>query len=258
MLLSIVVPTYRNPRMLARQYLTWALEWPAALKDRVEVVVVDDGSPEPAGDVPRLFNGALPPLSIYRVLEDRPWHQHGARNLGAHVAQAPWLLLTDMDHVIPADTLGEVLRLIEAESGDRFYTFARRDAPVGEPWKSDHWSTMAKTLNREGQLKPHVNSFAMPRDLYWRVGGYDEDLCGIYGTDRHFRDRLAVTAPRIHLANWPLIRVGREVIPDASTRDVERKTPGRNAQKQAVLTRKVIEGRAGKATTLNFPWERVI
>src|SRR5882757_3893120 len=143
MRLSVVIPYYRNPRMLERHYLTWALEWPAELKEQIEVVIVDDGSPEPAADVARLYYGDLPPLSIYRVVEDRPWHQHGARNLGAHVAQAPWLLLTDMDHVIPADTLAEVLRLIDAESGDRIYTFARRDAPAGEPWKADHWSTMA-------------------------------------------------------------------------------------------------------------------
>lgn len=258
MLLSIVLPYYRNPRMLARQYLTWALEWPAWLKELIEVVIVDDGSPEPALEVPRLYNGATPPLSIFRVLEDRPWHQHGARNLGAHVAQAPWLLLTDMDHVIPRDTLGELLRLTHAESGDRFYTFARRDAPVGEPWKSDHWSTMAKTLNRDGELKPHVNSFAMPRDLYWRVGGYDEDLCGIYGTDRHFRDRLAGSAPGCHLPHAPLIRVDREVIPDASTRDVERKAPDRGARKRAVLEKKAAEGRAGQVTTLAFAWERVL
>ena len=55
-----------------------------------------------------------------------------------------------------------------------------------------------------------------------------------------------------------MIRVDREVIPDASTRDVERKTPGRAAQKQAVLARKAAEGRAGQTTTLNFPWERIL
>jgi hypothetical protein len=105
--LSIVMPYYMNPGMLAHQYETWAA-YPADLKERVDIVIVDDGSPvSPAADVPR--PEGLPPLGIFRVLEDRPWHQHGARNLGAFVAKGPWLLLTDMDHVLPAESLARLL-----------------------------------------------------------------------------------------------------------------------------------------------------
>lgn len=165
--LSICIPYYRNPGMLAEQYRVWS-GYPDALKSRVEVVLVDDGSPDEAAlDVPR--PDGLPDLRIYRVMEDRPWHQHGARNLAADRAGHPWLLLTDMDHVLPAASLAALLDVKEKAA---IYTLARLDAPHMRPM-----------LGKDGRPKPHPNSFAMTRDLYWRIGGYDERLCGVYGTD---------------------------------------------------------------------------
>lgn len=256
MQISIVLPYYRNPRMLWRQLSIWKWEWPAALKARCEVVIVDDGSPEPAIDEVKSVDDVGMPIAVYRVLIDRPWNQHGARNLGAHVAQAKWMLMTDMDHVIPADTLAETLRRIEIDDGHRVYTFARRDAPI-EPWRSDHWSTMAPTLNDAGELKPHVNSFALSRRLYWRVGGYDETFCGVYGTDRMFRDRLFGRALRIDMSPWPLIRVSRDVIPDASTTTLKRKEGREAGIKKRMLAEKRERGESRMIKTLQFPWERV-
>jgi glycosyltransferase involved in cell wall biosynthesis len=250
--LSIVIPYYRNPRMLFRQMLIWRDEWAAAHKSNLEVVIVDDGSPEPAADVPHV--DSLPPLSIYRILVDRPWHQHAARNLGALVAKGEWIFFTDMDHVIPPDTLSKLLRLEDPAAA---YTFGRVDAPSTEPWKADHASTMAPTVRDDGSLKPHVNSYAMTRAMFWQVGGYDEDYCGIYGTDQLFRTRLYELAEHKHLPCYPLVRVSRDVIPDASTRDVARKEPGRNNLKKAVARAKAQSGRAGEVTVLNFPWEKV-
>lgn len=286
MRLSLVMPYYMNPRMLAWHLRTWRYEWSAYLKDNVEVVIVDDGSPEEtaeevlksrssvfAGSAEQPFNAgnaAVVPtrkdgraeerdlVRLYRVLEDRLWHQHGARNLGAHVAQGDWLLMTDMDHVVPASTMSECLRIIPTLSKNEVLTFGRVDAPPTLTWKADHWAEFDRTRREDGSLKPHVNSFVVSRERYWKVGGYDEDLCGIYGTDSHFRGRLfgSHTVER-HLDYAPLIRVDRSVIDDASTRGIERKTPGRNKLKQQVYLEKALCGRAGKITALNFPWERV-
>lgn len=251
--LSIVIPFYRNERMLYRQYLTWAKEWSPALKDQLEIVIVDDGSPEPAAAVER--PPGLPALSIYRIHEDRPWHQHGARNLGAHVAANPFLLMTDMDHVIPADTLAEVLA---AADRGRVLTFGRVDAPPALTWRAYEWSTMAPTMRPDGSRKPHVNSFALSRALYWEIGGYDEDYCGVYGTDKLFRNRLFAAAREKHLPHAPLIRVSREVIPDASTRDVARKEGRDPGTKKRIAEDKRRRGAADKIKTLAFTWEKVL
>lgn len=265
--LSLVMPYYENPRMLIRHLLIWRREWSADMKQDIDIVIVDDGSPtDPAAEaMSALWRGdalafrELPKISVYRVAEDRPWHQHGARNLGAHVATAPWLLMTDMDHVVPPSTLTEVRRLAASMSKAEVLTFGRVDAPATLTWRAMEWPEFARTRRDDGSFKPHVNSFAVHRERYWELGGYDEDFCGIYGTDQEFRTRLFGPGTTLHhLDHAPLIRVDREVIPDASTRNVERKTSGRQALKNAVRALKTAEGRAGKTTTLNFPWGRVI
>lgn len=256
--LSLVLPFYRNPRMLLRQIVVWRREWSREQKARVEVVLVDDGSPVGETAAELLAECGLidlPPLSLYRVLEDRPWHQHGARNLGAHAATGRWLLMTDMDHVAPASTLAEVLRLLPDLGDDDVLTFGRVDAPPTLTWRADHWTEFARTRRADGSLKPHVNSFAVSRDRYWRLGGYDEELAG-YGTDSQFRKHLfGGGSTTHHLDHAPLIRVDRSVIADASTTTYSR---GDRCNVKAVLARKAAEGRAGRTTTLDFPWERVL
>lgn len=236
--LSLVMPYYRNPGMLAHQYAVWA-DYPAPVKTQIEIVLVDDGSPDPAMDVPR--PAGLPSLRIFRVLEDRLWHQHGARNLGAHQAAGPWLLMTDMDHVVPAESLAQLLSIVTA-ARDSFFTFHRLDAPDLTP----------KLLH--GQPHPHQNTFAVRKTRYWAAGGYDEDLCGFYGTDGYFLQRLVRGAEITHLTDVPVVRYSRDVIPDASTR-ADREAGRRRGERQAVLSRRQ---QGAPTPVLQFPWARVL
>lgn len=244
--LSLVLPYYRNPGMLAHQYGVWAA-YPAAAKAALEVVLVDDGSPEPALAVPRQAD--LPLLRLFRVLEDRPWHQHGARNLGAHMAAGPWLLVTDIDHVVPAETLTGLLAFLPQADPQTAYTFFRVDAPHRVP-----------TRNERGELKPHVNTFLLTRAHYWAVGGYDEDYVG-YGTDSYFRRRLRAAGRIRHLEALAIERVPRTVIPDASSAvpgvdaKVLRNRGRRPAQNARTLVRKTRHHLP--PTVLAFPWEAV-
>lgn len=243
-MLTLVMPYYDNPGMLARQYEEWT-RWGAKERAQFDIVIVDDGSPLPAIDVAR--PEGLPRLAIFRVLEDRPWHQHAARNLGAHVAAGPWLLLTDMDHVLTADAARALYKRLGKLDAQTAYFLHRVEADTGLP-----------TVDASGRAKPHPNSFVMTRDLYWRAGGYDEDYCGIYGTDGLFKARLFETARRGFIKHVPLVRYWRDILPDASTTALPRKEGRKPGDKEAVLARKAAEGRAGAVTTLNFPWERVL
>lgn len=243
-MLSLVLPYYMNASMLELQYRTWAA-WGERAKAQFEIVIVDDGSPQPAADVPR--PDGLPALSIYRVTEDRPWHQHAARNLGAHVAKGPWLLLTDMDHVLKPDAADALLKRLGRLDNRTAYFLDRIEADTG-----------LRTRNDDGALKPHPNSFVMTRELYWQCGGYDEDFCGIYGTDGLFKDRLFGIAERGFLKHVSLVRYWRDLIADASTTTLPRKEGRKPGEKAAVMAAKAARGEADKITTLNFPWERVL
>lgn len=232
---TLIMPFYRNPGILAEHYRHWAA-YPADLKAQVTVMLVDDGSPltESAEAVPR--PAGLPALTIYRVHEDIPWHQHAARNLGAHQAPDGWLLLTDMDHLLTAEALRAVLTFSATASPRGVWTFARVTAPHLTPYH------------------PHPNSYLLTKATYWAAGGYDEALTGVYGTDGLFRRRVARVAGMAgvqHLRHIALVRYPRDVIPDASTRTLDRRTPAERAKRDAAL--------AARRTVrpLQFAWSQV-
>lgn len=244
MMLSLVIPFYLNAGMLALQYAEWQ-RWSDKAKAQIEIVLVDDGSPQPALDVER--PDGLPALSIYRVLEDRPWFQHGARNIGARVASAPWLLLTDMDHVLTAGAADALLKRLGRLDAKTAYFLHRVEA-----------DTLRPTIGREGQPKPHPNSFVMTRELFWSVGGYDEDFCGVYGTDGLFKTRLFKMAVKGFLKHVHLVRYWRDVVSDASTTTLPRKEGRKPGDKDAIWARKAAERRLDKVLTLSAPYERVL
>jgi hypothetical protein len=243
--LSLVMPYYRNPQMLQFQYAQWA-SYDDALKKRLQIVLVDDGSPnEMAANVVRPDD--LPDLRIYYVLEDRLWHQHGARNLGAFQAEGKWLLLTDMDHMLPIESLREIFKRMDKLDPSHVYTLDRREATTGE-----------YTLGRTGKHKPHPNSFLLTKDLYWKIGGYDEDYCGVYGTDGLFKSRAFTVGVQDHLDGVHLLRYWRNVIPDSSTRDVPRKEGRHPEEKKNVRQKKKERGEEGVVKVLQFEWIRVV
>jgi hypothetical protein len=246
MMLSYCIPYYKNPLMLAEQYRAWSA-YPEDLKAEIEIVLVDDGSPAPAMSVPR--PDGLPPLRIYRVLTDIPWHQHGARNLAAHEADGPWLFLTDMDHVLPAESLRTLLAVLQVSPANAVYTLGRRDAP-----------DLKVTRDQHGRVKPHVNTFAIARAWFWAIGGYDEDCVG-YGTDGYFRKRLyAGRTIRRHLTDLYVVRYPREVVPDASSFCAgmdPRAFRNRGRRVQETVQRLARKGKAGPRV-LDFPWERAL
>lgn len=193
--ISIVYPFYNNHVMLAKQ-LDHIGSLSQSIIDAVEYIFVDDGSKSPINlDAPR-FNA-----QVFRVRRDIKWNQDGARNIGAHHARGEWLLLADIDHIIPEETLREALTVED----DKIFTFRRVD-------------------KNGTTLRPHLNSFLMKKKRYWEIGGYDEDYRGTYGTDILWRRRLGEMTE----LPVPLISYTRDDIEDADTtnyaRDYGRKT----------------------------------
>lgn len=227
---TLCMAYYLNPGMLAVQYEHLAA-MPADLKAHLSLIVVDDGSPSDPASPPASDLGF--PLAIFRMREDIRWNQDACRNLAVAQAATDWVLLTDIDHMLPEATLRQVVT--GKLDGRRAYRFSRISAPDMAPYK------------------PHPNSWLMTRAVYGRAGGYDEGLAGFYGTDGDFRDRVREAA-EIELLKEPLIRVPREVIADASTTTYERKTEADGAGLRAA---KQARGPGWTPLHDRFAWDRV-
>jgi hypothetical protein len=221
---------YLNAGMLAAQYAHLASLAPE-IKAHLRLIVVDDGSPRDAALAPAIDPGF--PVDVYRILVDVRWNQDACRNLAADRAQTEWLLLTDMDHLVPEATFAAIMGMkLDAA---RVYRFARVSAPAMEAYK------------------PHPNSWLLTRALYDRMGGYDEALAGFYGTDADFRDRVNFYSEIVQLKE-PLVRVPREIIPDASTTTYERKT---EADRIGIPKVRALRGEGWRPLRLSFPWARI-
>ncbi|BCM90687.1 putative mycofactocin biosynthesis glycosyltransferase MftF [Abditibacteriota bacterium] len=89
--ISIVIPTYNRPKQLKACLHSLArLDYP---RDRFEVIVVDDGSPHPLGEVVALFEKQLD-LHLKRQTNSGPGP---ARNTGVAHARGEFVFFTDDD-----------------------------------------------------------------------------------------------------------------------------------------------------------------
>lgn len=209
--LTLVLPHFTNLGMLEEQQRIWQ-SYPVDLRARLHVVVVDDCSP--TGQRPSRASvtvTGLASLRIFRLLEKKRWNWLAARNLGAAVATTDWLLLTDIDHGLPVETLR---RILDGELMPTFaYRFSRVDAPRRWPYR----------LADCPSYKPHNDTWLMTKALFnfdngrKFVCGYDERLSGNYGTSGEFKDRVYACADGIVQLPDPMIRYPREIIADAST-----------------------------------------
>lgn len=243
---TIILPFYRNVGMLAEQMRVLS-DHPPELR----VVVIDDGSPEPAEPIIRehASAGLLSRLQLYRIGVDIPWNRGGARNLGAHVAETDWIVHVDIDHVLPA-TAARALLAADVNPAN-WYRFPRfRNGRADETRNKD-------ALPRDqvfGQIKPHCDSYLCHRDMYWRAGGYNEDFSGCLGGGTPFLQELTKVAgePRLLPIESALHVYTRDVIADASDHTLSRDTS------EFARRKKLMRGNFRGHHPLRFPWERVL
>lgn len=210
--LTLVLPHFQNLGMWAEQQKVWASYRPE-MRERLHVIVVDDCSPEGLYPTPESVTvEGLASLRIMRLQEKKRWNWPACRNLGAKLATTDWMVLTDIDHVIPPSTMGTILNM----KLDPFSAYQFERVTATKTWPYERMECT--------DYKPHNDSFLLTRGLFFdhRVSGYDERLSGCYGTSGEFRDRLK-NASKKHLQGkdellpCPIVRYPREIIADAST-----------------------------------------
>lgn len=199
---TLVYAYYDNPTMLKEQLDQWE-RWTPGVKMMTEVIITDDCSPR----WPAKIRDVGISMKLFRIEKDIPWNWLECRNIGAKHAANPWLLLTDMDHRVPMETLIRIHAGIEMGwiSDQMFYTMDRVDAPNMTPYKF------------------HPDSYLMTKEFFWKVGGYDEHFAGHYGTSGIWRQRCMQVGEKGHLPNTYLIRYDGNYMPDARTTTLARK-----------------------------------
>lgn len=240
---TLVVPYYRNPGMLSEQIRAWEA-YPVA----VRVILVDDGSPEPAAPiVSAAASTALRArLGLYRIQVDIPWNRGGARNLGAQEAKTDWLVHLDIDHVLCAESAA---RLLEFRPDPKcWYRFDRyRNGCADETRQKDAIPRQAI----HGKIHPHMDSYLCSREMYWKAGGYDEDYSGCLGGGSPFLKQLArVGTPTMAPSDVSLTVYTRSIVEDASDRTLSRDRTEYARRKK----RKEAAGKTRAERPIRFPW----
>lgn len=163
--ISLIYPVYfqnDDHKKFNDQITRYDTEYPDELKQRVNFIIIDDGSKYPVSLPECNLN-----ITLLRVDKDIPWNNSGARNLGACYAQTPKLLMNDLDWFIPEETMKFCLNAKLEDKDMLVFDYIR---PNGR--------------------RVHPNIFALNKNTYMNFNGYDEYYCGFYGEDIPFRKRL--------------------------------------------------------------------
>lgn len=217
--ITLIIPYYRAPQMLRKQ-MEVARSYPPGLR----VIVVDDGSPEPAV-IPQMEN-----VDLYRILEDIPWNREQARNLGAYVAGTPWIIQIDIDHILPPECAE---RLLQHDLNPKtWYRFPRfRIGRADDTRKKDALPPDAEY----GQIKEHVDSYLVRRSAFLD-SPYNEFFSGCLGGGGAFLARLErLYGPSSSLPLDVHLNVfTKDVIEDASITTLSRDTSEYKRRKREI------------------------
>lgn len=195
---SVIVPTLDRARLLARLLPSFAGQETA---EPYEVLVVDNGSRDGTRQVVRDAARRWPHV---RLVEEPRRGAAQARNAGARAARSPLLIFIDDDMLPAPDVVAEHLRL-HGEAGELCvlgnvvsassrHPFERMmayiyDGPRGtlaerEPVAGDCWS----------------GHMSLRRELFFRLGGFDETFGAMGGEDLDFGIRMIAAGVRLRFA----------------------------------------------------------
>ncbi len=171
-------------------------------------------------------------ISLYRIKEDIFQNITGARNLAFTQAEEGWVWSTDIDHVIPAESIKNFL---DIELNPKYYySPARR---------------LMKSLDGKSELiRRHGDSYIITRKMFWEVGGYDEQYTGYYYNGPYFlfRKALQQESKKVELDDVYALLFGPDVITDASPLLHQKKT-----------RLEYISHYSERADPLQFEWEKI-
>lgn len=174
---SVIIPTYNGADTIGP--LLDALGKQTCLD--FEVIVVVDGSTDGTNDVVCSYLKQLPKLSCYVQLNAG---RSAARNSGAQRAMTDLLIFYD-DDILPApDSVAKHLEFHSMRSavmcGNAVEVFSenKTDLQNYRAWLSMLWTSQYQSLTEMGHdgLFFTAANCSMPRQIFWQLSGFNEDL----------------------------------------------------------------------------------
>lgn len=221
--LTIITHVYNAQGPVDHQLALWK-QYDPALLAQLEFLVIDDHSDTPL----QVDKGPLN-LRLVRVDDDIDWNMPGCRNLAATLAGTEWMLFFDVDNVASETAIAKIVDALPRLDKQRLHVFRRTEGGV--------------------DVEPHINSFLITRQGFWRAGGYDEDFSGHYG----FEDVLFRMMWRKH--------VGTEVLlTDIAFEQMSFRTAGLDrdtTRNQALIQQRAAAGMPKPRGMLRFGWHEV-
>ncbi len=254
-LVAMVLPFYRQPRMLVKQLETWG-NYAPGVREAFQFIVVDDCSPEPADDALGCFwtdDGPWANFSLYRIDKDVPWNRGMARNLGTRMAETKWILHFDTDHVLPADSAEALVRKFQhADPHDSpWYRFKRfRVGAADETRKKDKADPKATFV----EIHPHIDSYLCTTTAFWKAGSYNEDFSGVLGGGTPFLKEMERVNGEPAVLSIPLHVHTRHSVPDSSEHTLPRSPEAFKRRKAEIMAKR---GTLRGHDPIRLPWHRV-
>ena len=184
---TIVVPTFARPAMLRR-----CLDGIARLEATpfsFEVVVIDDGGPDPLDALVAAYADCLD----LRLIRQQRAGPAAARNAGVAVARGRYLAFIDDDCAPEPGWLAEFV--LELARDDRRLLGGRVENALTDniySSTSEHIARFVYEYNRSGAAKEPfftANNIALSAHLFRAVGGFTTSIPSATAEDKEFCDR---------------------------------------------------------------------
>ncbi len=202
-LVSIVVPIYK-----VEKYLERCLDSIIAQDYRpLEVILVNDGSPDGCGDIIRRYEAGHP---IFRSLWQENQGLAAARNNGIALATGKYVALVDSDDYVEPDFISSMADLAEARQADIVMGNFYIDFPRGGLKIPFRLLTMHKSLSGEEAAQMSLTLLRLPvfawnklyrRDLFT---SHEISFPSIYYEDVATTSRLLSKAERVAILQKPV------------------------------------------------------
>lgn len=146
-----------------------------ATREPFDVIVVDNGSTDHTTDIARGYQGRLQ----VRVIQEKQRGRGAARATGFAYARGEFIFSTDADAVLPLDWIESFLTILRTRPGVVAVTCAPRieDCTPRQNWLFNRIIPYFLRINifTLGHHGLCGFSFAIPRDIYERSGGFNRN-----------------------------------------------------------------------------------